>query len=220
MENRFNTTRDARNLFLYFAAFYIVWIIRVIYIGPHFIERFINNPLVYAILNEGMRITVWIIPVILFLRYIDFKKPVSFLKLDKDVARKILIGVLISVVFLIWVILRDYCIMHRQINFNIGIGKWMTVLVVGFAEEILFRGFLLQKVEAAKGFWKANFISAFMFMLAHFPSYIYHANNNMIIEGINIFVMGVIFGYILKRTRSLWPGIVSHSIYDLVCFMA
>lgn len=219
MEMVLESRKDIRNLFVYFVIFYLTWIIRVIYIGPLFIEKFSSNFVFHALLNEGVRVTVWIIPVFLFLKYVDSVRPTSFLKLNKDIVKKIMTGILVGIIFLVWVFLRDYYIMHKHVNFYIGIGRWMTVLVVGFAEEISFRGFLLQKIEGITGFWKANCISALMFMLAHYPSYIYHMNKNMFVEGITVFIMGLIFGYLLKRTKSLWPSIISHSIYDLGCYI-
>ena len=53
---------------------------------------------------------------------------------------------------------------------------WNSVLVisilVGFFEEIPFRGFILQKLQERFDFWTAVVISSLLFVGAHIPGWI------------------------------------------------
>jgi membrane protease YdiL (CAAX protease family) len=150
------------------------------------------------------------------LKYVDGVNPISFLKLNVQIVKNTKRGILIGFLCVIWAIV---AIGYQNVNFNIGIKYWVSALIVGFAEEIPFRGFLFQKLEEKLNFWKANCLSAFLFMAIHFPSYIFHNNKNMFIDGISVFIWGLVFGLIFNKTKSLLPSIISHSMYDLACFI-
>ncbi len=68
-----------------------------------------------------------------------------------------------------------------------------------FGEEILFRGILQKYV----GLWG----QAFLFGLAH-------AGYATVLQLVLPFIIGLAYGYIIKRGRSLWVAIVSHFLYD------
>ena len=62
--------------------------------------------------------------------------------------------------------------MHGSIKMNLSIpvGTWLNVILfVGLSEEVVFRGYLLQKIESISTFWTANLISAFLFFIMHLP---------------------------------------------------
>lgn len=216
MKNIFNLNRNTRGVIAYFVIFFIAWIIRVVYIGPHLIESFNDNIYVYTFLTEGIRVLFFIVPILFFLKHVDGVSPISFLKLNVQIVKNTKKGMIIGLLCVIWAIVT---IGYQHVNFDIGIKYWATALIVGFAEEIPFRGFLLQKLEEKLSFLKANCLSAFLFMAIHFPSYIFHNNKNMFIDGISVFIWGLVFGFIFNRTKSLLPGIISHSTYDLACFI-
>jgi uncharacterized protein len=94
---------------------------------------------------------------------------------------------------------------HWQINIfsyaNILSGCWMFFLVAS-AEELLFRGFLFQRLIQAFGKWPAQLIVGILFLLSHIN------NPGMtglvkIIASINIFIASVLFGLAYLKTKSL-----------------
>jgi len=73
------------------------------------------------------------------------------------------------------------------------------VLVPAFLEEMVFRGIVLQPLRRF-GDSFAIVISAIIFSLAHLNIY----------QIPNAFVMGLILGYFVVRSGSLWAGIIIH----------
>ena len=78
-----------------------------------------------------------------------------------------------------------------------------TVIIAPFCEEVLFRGFLQQFLENHwKDVTKAILITS-MFFAA------FHMNPGWIIQ---IYLLGIILGYLAWRTGSVFPGLILHSL--------
>lgn len=110
----------------------------------------------------------------------------------------------------------------------IGYGLfWLLAFVlVGFAEEYLFRGYLLytftrgfwglaEKVSPARpqpiAFWTASVIMSLLFAALHMTN----AGENAF--GIfEVFFIGMAFCYAVWRTGSLWWGIGYHALWDFM----
>jgi membrane protease YdiL (CAAX protease family) len=80
---------------------------------------------------------------------------------------------------------------------------------VAIAEELLFRGFLFQRLIASVGEWPAQLVIAGLFLLTHLnnPGM---TGNIKILAGINIFLASVMFGLAFLRTKSLAMPIGLH----------
>ena len=78
-----------------------------------------------------------------------------------------------------------------------------TVIIAPFCEEVLFRGFLQQFLENHwKDITKAILITS-MFFAA------FHMNPGWIIQ---IYLLGIILGYLAWKTGSIFPGLILHSL--------
>ena len=78
-----------------------------------------------------------------------------------------------------------------------------TVLIAPLSEEVLFRGFLQQFLEVHwKDVTKAVLITSLFFAAVHMnPGWI-----------IQIYLLGIILGYLAWRTGSIFPGLILHSL--------
>lgn len=76
------------------------------------------------------------------------------------------------------------------------------VIVPGFSEELLFRGFFQRSMEAAAQIPKAILATAFVFAFVHFNPWWF----------IQILIAGVILGVIAWKCRSIFPCILIHII--------
>lgn len=89
--------------------------------------------------------------------------------------------------------------------FGGGLVTIITVCVIApFAEEILFRGIFLRSFLVNYSTVNAIILSALLFALSHLN--IYQIPVALII--------GCFLGWLYVRTRSLWPCIVGHSLYN------
>ena len=77
-----------------------------------------------------------------------------------------------------------------------------VVIVAGFAEEALFRGFIQRSLEAKRGVTKAVTTASIIFALIHFNSW-------WIIQ---ILILSMLLGILAWRADSIVPGIIIHAV--------
>ena len=115
---------------------------------------------------------IWTLPVFVFLKY-EKTDALSYLKLKINGKNCIKWVALISLAFVCYQII-GYLVVLQEIKFNpfFDLDKWIKgVILVGFTEEILFRGFFLQRIASYTRFEFANVITAILFLLIHFPGW-------------------------------------------------
>jgi len=90
---------------------------------------------------------------------------------------------------------------------------WMMIVVAGFGEEVVFRGYLFERLGKVLGsaLWTQLFIvllTAVVFGLAHY--------SNQGLAGVEQgTIVGLVFGAIFVRTRQLWMLMAAHAAFDL-----
>lgn len=88
-----------------------------------------------------------------------------------------------------------------------------AMLVAGFSEETVFRGFLFERLEKMIGSSVPArigiaILTSTLFAAGHYA--------NQGIPGVQqALVMGLVFGSIYACTKSLWPLIAAHTTFDL-----
>ncbi len=90
------------------------------------------------------------------------------------------------------------------------LGSSLMILLIASGEELLFRGYLFQRVLEILGEIAGVVIVALLFAMAHL-------GNPFITEValINIFLVGILFGLLWLATRSLWSVIGLHAGWNL-----
>ena len=81
----------------------------------------------------------------------------------------------------------------------------LAVITPSF-EELIFRGFLLGKLQRLAGFWPAAIITSLLFAVAH----------GQVNVGLVTFVLSMIACYQRKRTGATWAGMGLHMVVNLV----
>lgn len=80
----------------------------------------------------------------------------------------------------------------------------VIVLAGPFTEELFYRGFVYTGLASRWGFWPAAYVSAGMFAISHLEMGLLGPT----------FIAGLAFAWIYKRTGSLWPAILAHSMQN------
>lgn len=83
---------------------------------------------------------------------------------------------------------------------------------IGPAEEIFWRGFVQDTLQEKFGDNKGWIIASLVYAGVH----IFAMNFMLFMAAL---ICGLFWGYIFKKYKSLWPGIISHAIWDLVIFV-
>jgi membrane protease YdiL (CAAX protease family) len=96
---------------------------------------------------------------------------------------------------------------------NIPVVSMLFIIVFqSIAEEIFFRGFLLEKIESIAGGIMAIFITAILFGLAHM-SY------GKIYPVVMPVIMGIFLGFVVFKTKNLYSAITAHMLFNLTSFI-
>jgi len=165
----------------------------------------------------SINLFLFVIPVILYLKLKDKVNPLVYLKIKGNSKQGIKVAVIVSSIFIILLIVKNAITGFNSFHLNLGV-LWVNGLLVGFFEEIPFRGFILQKLSNHMKFWKANLITTIIFVLIHIPTWI-NSNTDIIRSAINISMVSLALGYLFKKYKSLWIPIICHSIFDLSIWM-
>ena len=82
----------------------------------------------------------------------------------------------------------------------------------GFAQEVQFRGLLLGALERSLSPLWANVAQAAVFGLAHLA--ISYGGPEAPFVPIT-FLVGLVFGWLVQRTGSIWPAVIIHAVADI-----
>src|SRR4029434_9995492 len=105
-EPRRTTGRGVVPFLLYVAAFQLVWIAWPWLLYPKLTAALGEDTVAYAVVQLSIRVTVWVVPVWLYLRYIDRVEPVEYLKLKRHVGRGLVYALVLTVVNLLGMVAR------------------------------------------------------------------------------------------------------------------
>ena len=205
---------DVSILIGYLILFYLAWTIKELWL-IEYIYSFgeIISPLLEALVKSLM----WIVPAWIYIKLYLHSIPISFLKMNVNVKKGLLWGIFLSLLLGAFLILEAYFFNGVSFHFSLSFDDYLnTLLMAGLAEEIVFRGLILQELDKRMTFWKANLITALLFLVIHYPIWIY---NDIIFQygsHIYVFIIGLLFGFVYKKTGSLWSVIILHAFHNYI----
>jgi membrane protease YdiL (CAAX protease family) len=195
-------------IFLYLSMTF-VWIYGV---RPLATKTLSDTTLSYAIIEIVVSFLINILPVFLYLKYIDKVDAFEYLQLKQYWKRGVIIGTILAVlIFLLYV---WELAMPSWKSFYITWDSILSIAILtGFFEEIPFRGFILKKLQERFNFWTSAIISSALFACVHLPNWI--ASGSLTIASVVfVFIFGAIMAIMLKYSKSLWTPIIFHSLFD------
>ena len=170
--------------------------------------------LAYALANFAARVLLWVMPVFLYLRFMDHVHPVAYLKLNQYWKRGVLLGLALSLLNFFGMLLR-FGPPHPSLHAVTWNSVFSTSILIGVFEEIPFRGFVFQKLQEQFPFWTANLLSSLLFLGIHLPGWIM-LHTLTWSNVLSIFVLGVMFAVIFYFSKTLWSSIITHSLNDFL----
>ena len=197
----------------YLIGFNAIWTLWVL-VGYPRLVRIGEQTLLYALINLAIRGLLWVLPVFLYLRYIDRVEPCAYLKLKKHWMRGVLVGLAFAALIFLLLLAE-----HGPPRFRAGAITWNSILstslLIGFVEEVPYRGFVFQKLCDWVPVKYAVVISSLLFVAIHLPGWL-SLHLFTMRTFVFVFVFGVVMAILLVATRSLWSSIVSHSLNDFL----
>jgi membrane protease YdiL (CAAX protease family) len=201
-------------LAIYITIFLLIWLLRAtVFIS---IDEGIQSALWKNVYSNAIKLALWALPALITL-WVWRRPPFKYTKLTTRVElRGLMIAALVVAVWLTVVIVVEATLSGKTIAAMLFHRDWLMILagvvVSPISEEILFRGFVLNGLNESLGFWKSNVISALVFMLVHVPYWVSkNGFSGPVLKNMaNVFLLGCLFGWVMKKTNSLWPAIGAH----------
>src|SRR6266404_5296377 len=219
-----NVTNDASaqvrgsltKLAIYVALFFVVWSLRAIVFIR--VDESIESALWKNVYSNAVKFIIWVVPVFITLG-VSRLRPFTYLKLTTPLKKRgLMIGALVSLAWFSLVVLGEALLSGRNAGAMLAArsSEWPSILTGVFfspiSEEVLFRGFFLNRLSESLRFWRSNLIAALLFMLAHWPYWLSKNGFSLpvIKDSVNVFLLGCLFGWLMKKTNSLLPAIGAH----------
>ncbi len=93
----------------------------------------------------------------------------------------------------------------------------LTTLMVGFSEELVYRGVVLNAFRKLGSVLLAMLASAVAFSLLHSVNYFGGLPANAVVAQLKAtFIFGLFFAPLAVRIRALWPLVIFHWLYDFL----
>jgi membrane protease YdiL (CAAX protease family) len=83
-----------------------------------------------------------------------------------------------------------------------------SAIMVGFAEELLTRGYLISRFLRLFAPWKSIVLSSLVFSAWHISKGIFGVTHT--------FIWGLVYGFTFFKTHRLWPVAIAHAINNIV----
>ncbi len=165
--------------------------------------------------SSAVKFALWVVPACLYLWLAGERRLGRALLLTTPFTRRAALWTLVGVAL----VAADVVLSRSTLLPNPApapLSRW-PLLILGGApavlfEEILFRGFVLQQLQARLRFWPANLLTAALFMLTHAPHWLWTRGPVLSVwtDLAAVFALACLFGYLVRRSRSLWPAVVTH----------
>ena len=85
------------------------------------------------------------------------------------------------------------------------------MVCTGFVEELIFRGVLQRSAVEAFGWWGIIYVSLLFAVV--------HLIHQSLIDIAFVFVIAIFFGWVVKKTGSIFGVTLSHGIANIVLFL-
>jgi membrane protease YdiL (CAAX protease family) len=95
-----------------------------------------------------------------------------------------------------------------------------NTLLVGWSEEVMFRGVCLRGLFRSYGIWVAILGSSVLFGAMHVLNVFLTGDlRGAVLQAVAAFLSGVFLAAVRLRTGSLWTGIILHGLWDAGTFL-
>lgn len=196
---------------IFVVLFFVAWAFRATVF--YSFDNTIQPEVARHIYSNALKFVIWVVTAFIYIRHIDKRNPLEYLKLTTPIQKNnLLYAVIFILLYFSGILFFELFILEKALSSNVSSLALVSTSVSSFFEEILFRGFILNKLRESLNFWAANSITALLFVLIHYPHWLWMRgfDGQILIDSINIFILACFLGYLVKKSNSLLPSIVAH----------
>ncbi len=166
-----------------------------------------------------LQVGIYVVEIFLVIAVVIFRREgISSIGIRRgSIFKSIIIGILLGVVY--FILINKTCKVNKVVDVISpeSLGVFINLFIVGFTEEVIFRGYLQARLISWIGIKKGYFLTAIVFSFCHLP-------NRMIIGGMSLYgallscialiPTSLTFGYIIMKTKSVITGSIFHTFVD------
>ncbi len=216
--------RPHGTLLLWFLlAFFVIWALRATLFFE--VDGKIESSSLRLVYSNFLKLALWVVPPVIYLRRVVRTDALRYLKLtSKPSARGLILATFVTVAFFAGIILFEWVTAGKTVKLLLesAPAEWLKVLLMvspsSFFEELLFRGFILNQLNERTGFWKANALTSLLFVLVHWPNWLWvnGFKSWIVFTSVSIFILSLFLGYLMRLTNSLWPSVAGHAVNNFI----
>lgn len=218
-KNEEGEVRSGWKILILFLVEYILLFIMANVIGSLVVVSRSIRENIYIILMFSQEIVLILTPILSW--KVLFKKDLSLIglkALNKKEVKNLILGLVMGIIaitlaFILIIISKSGVLVNSLLEprFSLSLVVYFILFIfVGFAEELLSRGYIIGAMEVSNNNkWFAVMVSAVIFSLMHYGN-----NGFSFIPFLNIFLVGILFGVMYVKTRSIWLSTGFHITWN------
>jgi membrane protease YdiL (CAAX protease family) len=200
-------------MFAFLAMFFTAWSIWCIVL--------VQDPQTYGsgAIRLLARLLLWIVPTLLFVRWSQPRPVLDYLHLRSGVKRGVLWGLAAAIVHPLAEAV--YRLASGSASFALpDWSEWANpILGAPLAEELLFRGVVLQRFAQRQRLSLAVVASAILFSLIHLPYWWLagqFGGSDLVLNEAKMVVYGIAFAAVFLASGSLWAPLIYHWVNNFL----
>ena len=218
-KNEEGEVRSGWKILILFLVEYILLFIMANIIGSLVVISRSIRENIYIILMFSQEIVLILTPILSW--KVLFKKDLSLIglkDLNKKEVKNLILGSVMGIAaitlpFILIIISKSGVLVNSLLEprFSLSLVVYFILFIfVGFAEELLSRGYIIGAMEvSSNNKLFAVMVSAVIFSLMHYGN-----NGFSLIPFLNIFLVGILFGVMYVKTKSIWLSTGFHITWN------
>ena len=218
-KNEVGEVRSGWKILILFLVEYILLFIMANIIGTLVVISGSMRENIYIILMFSQEIVLILTPILSW--KVLFKNDLSLIglkALNKKEIKNLILGLVMGIIaitlaFILILLSKSGVLVNSLLEprFSLSLVLYLILFIlVGFAEELLSRGYIIGAMEASNNNkWFAIMVSAVIFSLMHYGN-----NGFSLIPFLNIFLVGILFGVMYVKTKSIWLSTGFHITWN------
>ncbi len=165
------------------------------------------------VLRDAIAMAVILLPVIIAL--IRSKQNLKSIAIaGTDFKKNLVLGALTSIILILFFAILGPFLGGHFAGFSVATGYLLlSYIILGFAEEIIFRGYIQTRLVANSGALAGVGVTTFLYAIYNFPSGYFCYSGNIQLTAIYALwrvSTGLVYGYTFYRTQNIFSSTIVH----------
>ena len=201
------TVTNHREVIKYFIMLVTIWTLYLL-----FLYDYISSIHLGYVLTSLCKVSLFLLP-ILWITKLNGLRSVGISYPNSNTFK---IGFLVASIYLVVGTMLNIYVGGCSVMKLPDLRFWLFNFIIScLVEEIVFRGFIFQRLRSVSSFRLSAIISSILFLIIHFPGWIIFSMESWIVVSISIFILGIVLAYVKERTESVWACYIIHAFNNL-----